>query len=203
MGKRKRWMVAPVLLAALGIAACLTSCTQADAVKAASMIHAYLPTVVGLANDATAIAAGFDPEAAATLQAVNAKVQVDLQELETVSGAYAAAPSGSVWTSLGAAVDALVSDSDQGLLAVLAIKNPESQAKAKAALSAVDAAVHVLDGYLLAARTPDEAQAAAVQRTVKVQSVVRYWSPQDWQRVEMAFGARGDVLYEAEMRAGF
>ena len=79
-------------------------------------------------------------------------------------------------------MDALVSDADQGLLAVLAIKNPASQAEAKAALSAVDAAVHVLDGYLLAARTPAEAQAAATQRTVSVQSVVRYWSPRDWQR---------------------
>jgi hypothetical protein len=61
----------------------------------------------------------------------------------------------------------------------------------------------VLDGYLLAARTPDEAAAAAVQRTVKVQSVVRYWSPQDWQRVEQALGVPGEELYGAEMRAGF
>jgi hypothetical protein len=99
-----------VLLAAIGVAACLTSCTQADAVKAASMIHAYLPAVCSLANDAAAIAGGLDPVAASSLQAVNTKVQADLQELETVSGAYAAAPSGSGWTSLGAAVDALVSD---------------------------------------------------------------------------------------------
>jgi hypothetical protein len=200
---RKNWKLAPVLLAAIGVAACLTSCTQADAVKAASMIHAYLPAVCSLANDAAAIAGGLDPVAASSLQAVNTKVQADLQELETVSGAYAAAPSGSGWTSLGAAVDALVSDADQGLLSVLQIKNPESQSKAKAALSAVDAAVHVLDGYLLAARTPDEAAAAAVQRTVKVQSVVRYWSPQDWQRVEQALGVPGEELYGAEMRAGF
>jgi hypothetical protein len=199
----KRWKLVSMLLAAVGMAACLTSCTQADAAKAASMIHAYLPTVSGLANDAAGIAEGLDPAAAATLQAVNSKVQADLQVVETVSGAYAAAPSSSAWTSLGAAVDALVSDADQGLLTVLAIKNPTSQAQAKAALSAVDAAVHVLDGYLLTARTPVEVQAAATQRTVKVQSVVRYWSPKDWQRVEQAFNAPGDVLYAAEMRAGF
>jgi len=199
----KRWKLVSGVVAAVGLAACLSSCTQVDAVKAASMIHAYLPAVLGLANDAAAIAEGLDPAAAATVQAVNAKVQADLQELETVSGAYAESPTGAGWTSLGAAMDALVSDADQGLLTSLAIKNADSQAKAKLALSAVDAAAHVLDGYLLAARSPAEAQAAAAQRTVKLQSVVRNWSPRDWRRVEQASGNRGEVLCAAEMRAGF
>jgi hypothetical protein len=195
----KRWKLVSGVVAAVGLAACLSSCTQVDAVKAASMIHAYLPAVLGLANDAAAIAEGLDQAAAS----VNAKVQADLQELEAVSGAYAASPTGAGWTNLGAAVDALVNDADQGLLTTLGIKNAESQAKAKLALSAVDAAVHVLDGYLLAARSPAEAQAAAAQRTVKLQSVVRDWSPRDWLRVEQASGSRGEVLCAAEMRAGF
>lgn len=198
----KRWKLAGVALAAMGLM-CLAGCTQADAVKAASMISAYLPTVSGLVNDAVSIASGLDPAGATTMQAVNAKIQTDLAAVGTVSSAYAASPSGSAWTSLGAAVDALVTDADQGLLAVLAIKDPNSQAEAKAALSAVDAAVHVVDGYLLAARTPDEAQAAAAQRTVKVQAVVRYWSPQDCERVEQALGASSDELLSEEIRQGF
>ena len=94
----KRWKLASGLLAVMGLATCLTSCTQADAVKAASMIHAYLPTVVGLVNDAAGIAEGLDPAAASAVLAVNAKVQADLQQLEAVSGAYSATPTASVWS---------------------------------------------------------------------------------------------------------
>jgi hypothetical protein len=178
-------------LAAMGVSVGLAGCSQMDAVKAASTIHAYLPVVVGLAGDAAAMAETLDPAAAPAVRAVSAKAQADLQELETVSGAYAAAPSADGWAKLSAAVDTLVNEADQGLLAALAIKDPASQAKAKAALSALDAAVHVLDGYLLAARSPAQAQTAAALRTVKLKSVVRYWGAQDWQRVEQAFGAVG------------
>ncbi len=199
----KRWKMMPALLAAMGLSVCLVGCSQADAVKAASTIHAYLPVVTGLASDAVAVAEAIDPAAAPALQALSTKVQTELQELETVSGAYAAAPSSGGWASLGAAVDALVNDADQGLMAALAIKDAASQAKAKAALSALDAAVHVLDGYLLAARSPAQAQSAAAQRTVKLQSMTGYWNRQDWQRVERAFGGRGEELQAAEMSLGF
>lgn len=199
----KRWKTMPAVLAAMGLSICLVGCSQADAVKAANTIHAYLPVVTGLAADAVAVAEAIDPAAAAVLQALSAKVQTDLQELETVSGAYVAAPSTGGWASLGAAMDALVNDADQGLLAALAIKDPASQAKAKAALSAVDAAVHVLDGYLLTARSPAQAQSSAARRTVKLQLVTRCWSRQDRQRVEQAFGGRGEELQAAEMSLGF
>ncbi len=199
----KRWKMALALLAAIGLTVCLVGCSAADAVKAASTIHAYLPVVAGLAGDAVAVAGTIDPAAAPALRSLSAKVQTDLQELETVSGSYAASPSAGGWANLGAAVDGLVNDADQGLLAALAIKDPASQAKAKAALSALDAAVHVLDGYLQAARTPAETQAAALQRTVKLQTVAREWNRLDWQRVERAFGGRGEALQVAEMSLGF
>jgi hypothetical protein len=191
------------LLAAIGLASCLFGCSQNDAVKAATLIHAYLPAVMGLASDASAVLGGLDPAEAGAMQALSAKVQTELQELETVSGAYAAAPTSDGWSKMGAVVDSLVTDADQGLLASLAIKNPASQAKAKVALSALDAAMHVVDGYLMTARSPAEATAAASQRAVKLQSVVRYWSPQDVQRVEQAFGARAEDLADAETRLGF
>jgi hypothetical protein len=203
----KRWKRALGVLVVIGMAACLAGCSQTDAVKAASMIHAYLPAVVVLANDAAATAEGVDPAEAGAIQALSAKVQAELQELELVSGAYAAAPSSDGWMKLGVVVDALVSDADQGLLAVLAIKNPASQVKAKLALSALDAAVHVVDGYLMTARTPVEAKAVAESRSasqaVKLESVARYWSTTDWQRVELAFGGRGRDLADAGMRLGF
>jgi len=200
---RKRWMMALAGMAALGLVACLDGCSQADAVKAASTIHGYLPTVMGLASDAAATLEALDPSDVQEVQAVNSKVQVELQELESVSGAYAAAPTAEGWTSLQSVVDSLVSDADQGLLAALAIKNPQSQAQVKAAMSALDAVVHVLDGYLMAARSPDEVKAAAANRSVKVQSVVRYWSQGDWQRVEQAFGTKGEALAGVEMQLGF
>lgn len=230
---RKRWMLTWGLLVAIAVSGCLAGCSQADAVKAASTIHAYLPVVMGLAREAMAIVGAFDPAEAGTMQALSAKVQAELQELEAVSGAYAAAPSRDGWTRLGAVVDVLVSDADEGLLAAVAIKNPASQAKAKVALSALDAAIHIVDGYLMAARTPDEAKAVAARRflnagslnvgtlsagtlsagalsagassgrALKLQTVVRYWGPQDWQRVDHAFGGRGRELAGAEMRLGF
>ena len=195
---QKRWKTAAALLAAMGLSICLASCSQMDAVKAASTIHAYLPVVVGLAGDASAMAGALDPAAAPALRALSAKVETDLQALESVSGAYAAAPSADGWARLGAAMDGLVNEADQGLLAALAIRDPASQTKAKAALSALDAAVHILDGYLMAARTPAQAANAAAQRTVKLQSVVRYWGQADRQRVERAFGGYGEGLQEAE-----
>jgi hypothetical protein len=200
---RGRWKAGLLVLVTVGVAACLAGCSQQDGLKAATTIHAYLPTVMGLASDATAVAGTLDPAEAANLQVLGAKVQTELQELEDVSGAYVAAPTGDGWTKLGSVVDELVSDADQGLLAALAIKDPASQAKAKVALSALDAAMHVVDGYLLSARTPAEVNAAAATRAVKLQSVVRYWNPRDWQRVEQAFGGRGEELQGAEMRLGF
>ncbi len=72
-----------------------------------------------------------------------------------------------------AVVDQMVNDADKGLLSALAIKDPKSQMEAKMALSALDAAIHVVDGYLAAAKTPAQAQASAAARTVKVQAVSR------------------------------
>lgn len=198
---RKRWML--LVAVAMGLACVSVGCSQADAVKAASTIHVYLPVVMGLANDATTIAAGIDSGDGAKIQAVGAKVQSELQELESVSGAYAAGPSSDGWIRLQAVVDQLVSDADAGLMAALEIKNPTSKAEAKTALSALDAAIHVVDGYLTAARTPAEAKAAAAQRTVKLQSVVQCWSPADWQSVDAAFGGRGGEITDAEMALGF
>ena len=193
---RKKWMTALALVASLCIAMGLEGCSRTDTVTAATTLHSYLPVVIGLANDASAIASTIDPAEAKAIQAVNAKIQSELGELASLSAAYIASPSSDGWTKLGTMVDELVSDADGGLLSALAIKNVESQAKAKLALSALDAAVHVLDGYVMAARTPAEVQATAAQRAVKLQSVVRYWTVQDWERVEQALNVRGEELDE-------
>jgi hypothetical protein len=196
----KKWIL--MAAAAMGMAGA-AGCVQGDAVKAASTIHAYVPVVIGLANDVMAIAEGLDATEATKIQALGTKVQSELKELESVSGAYAAAPSSDGWSALQAVVDQLVSDADGGLLSALAIKDAASQQKAKVVLSALDAAIHVVDGYLTAARGTAETKAAATERTVKLQSVVRYWSPADWQRVEKASGGRGSEMVQAEMSLGF
>ena len=201
MGKSGNTVAA--VMTSLCLAVCLAGCSQADAVQVARRIHAYLPMVIGLAQNAAAIVEAINPAEAGAVQQASAKVQTDLQILSQVSGAYAAAPSGDGWASLGAAVDALVVDADQGMMAALALKNPESQLRARAALSALDAAVHVVDGYLLSARTPAEAQASAAQRTVKVRSVMKCWRRQDRELVEEAFNARGEDLAAWETKRGF
>jgi len=200
--RKKRAMALVTVMIAIALAGGMAACSQADALKAASEIHAYLPTVMALANDAAQIAGALAPADAAAVQAINARVQADLKELVNLSGAYVAEPSSAAWARLGAAMDTLVADTDQGLLAAMAIKNPESQTKAKAVLSAVDAAVHVLDGYLLTAKTPAEVQASAAARSVKLHEVAGQWSPQDWQRVDGAFGGRGHELAKLETRLG-
>jgi hypothetical protein len=203
--KRKRgirWREVAVPAVALAMALCVAGCSQADAVKAAKMIHAYVPTVTALADDASAMAEALAPDDAAVIRDWNARIQTDLQALGDASGAYAADPSGNGWARLGAAMDSLVADSDHGLLEAMAIKNPESRARAKVALSALNAAVHVLDGFLMTARTPSEVQAVAAARTVKLDQVTRYWGPRDWRTVNAAFGERGKVLAAAMSRRG-
>jgi hypothetical protein len=191
------------LVLALALAWTSVGCTSADALKAATEVHTYLPVVSGLAQDAMAIAEGLDPANASLIAQVSAKVQNDLTELENLSGAYISNPTAGVWTQLLAVVDQMVNDADKGLLSALAIKDPKSQMEAKMALSALDAAIHVVDGYLAAAKTPAQAQASAAARTVKVQTVSRAWSEADRNRVATALGERFDVMVEAASEAGY
>jgi hypothetical protein len=126
-----------------------------------------------------------------------------LAELESLSGAYVANPTADGWTRVLAVVDQMVNDADNGLLSALAIKDPTSRAEAKVALSALDAAIHVLDGYLASAKTPAQVQASAAARTVKVSAVSRMWNESDRERVEAALGKRFDVMVEAASEAGY
>jgi hypothetical protein len=197
------WRAWMALALALSLAWASVGCSSADAVKAATEVHTYLPVVSGLAQDALAIAAGLDPSNAALIGQVSSKVQGDLTELENLSGAYISNPTGNGWTQLLAVVDQMVNDADNGLLSALAIKDPTSRAEAKVALSALDAAIHVLDGYLATARTPAQVQASAAARTVKVSAVTGIWNEADRERVEAALGKKFDVMVEAASEAGY
>ncbi len=199
----RAWVALVSLAWALVLAWASAGCSSADAVKAAGVVHAYLPVVSGLAQDAMAIAEGLDPANAQLIGQVSVRVQGDLTEMESLSDAYMATPTADTWTRLLAVVDRMVNDADQGLMAALAIKNPQSQMEAKVALSALDAAIHVVDGYLAAARTPMQAKAAAASRTMKVKAVSRAWSEADKDRVAMALGERVDVMVEAASEAGY
>ncbi|MDR3765285.1 MAG: hypothetical protein P4M01_14450 [Acidobacteriota bacterium] len=169
---------------AMGMALMLgaASCSAGDAVTAAQKISAYLPAVTALANDAALVAEAFDAADAALIQQVSTQVQTELTELSKVCAAYVAAPTSDNWAKLGTAMDELVNDADASLLAASGIKNAKSQAKAKLALSALDAAVHVLDGYLASARTTGQTQAALAARRVKLAEVTAEWNSADWQR---------------------
>ncbi len=189
----RKKMVVGLAMAMLAVAlmSSAMSCAAGEAMQAAKSIAAYLPVVTALANDAAVVAEAIDADDASLIQQVNAKVQVELKELAQVSAAYVASPSTDNWMKLGAVVDQLVNDAYQGLLAAAGIKNAESQVRAKIALSALDAAVHVLDGYLAVARTPVQTQAAVAARKVKLQVVSVAWSVADWQRVNQREGGRG------------
>lgn len=208
MSERNGWMMS-LCAVAIALALGAAGCSETDAVKAAKQIAAYTPTVEALVRDAVTLAEALDADSAATLEKVNTAVQADLQLVATASAAYAQAPSASGWTAVVQAVDTLVANTDSGLLEAEGIKSSESQLKAKAALAAVDAAVHVLDGYMQSAQPSSTTTSSATTselrwtperrtRRVKVEQVTRYWSAGDWRRVELALGAdRGELMRRA------
>lgn len=201
--------VGAVLLCAALLPLSLTAgCTASQVDQVVQKISAYLPTAMALLQDALTIyaAVGAQPAQAQQSPAVVAlaTVQTDLKALEKPLADYLAASSKSAkataWTNVEALVDTAAADAD-ALMQIAAVKNQASQAAGVVAVTSLDAAVHVLDGYVASTQTPAQVQARMARRALKLRQVSRYWNPQDRQRVAAAFGMPfGVALRTAEAR---
>ena len=188
-------IVAIVMLAVLPFS--VIGCTSADVAKAVALVAAELPTALALAQDALSIVAGLG---------VNANVQIPVdkvQALEALCNDYTAHPSSNTFDQVVALVDQLVNQGDSDLLTVAAIKDPATAQKATAVLAALDAVLHIIDGYVTSAQSTKQVQARAQARRARLKAVTQYWTEQQKNDVAAKFNMPYDKLMQIETRAGF
>jgi len=178
------------VLLGVGVMATTTSCTSSQVTAVVQKIWSFLPTVESINSDVAAVVSVLDPKDAVLIEGVTAMVNNGLKELQTLTAAYTANPSESTWKNIVALVDSIVTNGDAALLQAAKISDPASQVKATTIIGALDAALHIIDGWVASTQTPAQASATAAARTTKLQSVVRYWSQQDKDRVAREMGAR-------------
>lgn len=152
---------------------CFTLCTvpvgctvsQAKINTAITDIGNWTPVV---ASDATALLsdiASFEPADAAQIQSFVTTMNADATALEVVCKQYLAAPSSTLLAQISALVGTLATSDSQALLAVLQVKNPNSQLLAKGILTTIATAVTILSGYLSTIDvTPASTTAAALEQ---------------------------------------
>lgn len=188
----------------------VTGCTSSQVNSVVSKINAFLPTAVSLLNEALTIyaAVGSTPQNAGQSQVYSALqiVETDLTALQKPLADYLAASASaqkqSAWTNVMAAVDTATTDADS-LLQIAAVKDPESSKNGAIIVASIDAAVHVLDGYVSSTLTPAQVQARASARRLKLQSLVTHWSSQDRQMVSAKLGVPFGVALRNAEAAGF
>lgn len=208
MKQQKSSTLRVLAVAALGlmlIPSGMVGCTGQQVNTVVTDISQYLPTVLALLQDGITIygALAVSPNTPSPASAALATVQADVAALQQPIKDYLAASAlsgtkATYWTNIQALVDTATKDADQ-LMQIAAVKDPGSQAAGVVVISSLDAAIHVLDGYVSSAQTPQQVAAKAAARSIKVSSVVKYWSRGDKQIVAKQFGAPfGLVLAEAE-----
>ncbi len=165
-----------------------TACTGADVQKAVSLIAAYLPAVIQLAQAGASIATAFAPQDAPQIQQTMATITNGSDQLQQLCQQYTANPNNTTWQSIVSTLDSVVTAGDQQLLDALKISNPNSRQQATVVLSALDAALHVLDAYASQALPAKQVQAKAMARKAKLQAVIQQWSPQDKQNFQAHIG---------------
>lgn len=196
---RTKQVLGLVLVASLLGATTMTGCTASQVNTVVQEISSYLPTVVALVNDGLAIATAVG-STGSTSTAVDSSVatalktaSADLQNLEPLLATYLSKSSSSAdkttaWTNIQALVDTAVTDTDN-LLTLAAVKNANSSAEAVTIIASINAAVHVLDGYVSSAQSTNQVQAKMAKRTVKLHALMKLWAPKDKELVESKLGA--------------
>lgn len=165
-----------------------TACTSADVSKAVSLVAAYLPAVIQLAQAGASIAAAFAPQDSPQIQQTMMTITNGADELQTLCKQYTANPNNTTWQSIVSTVDSIVSAGDEQLLDALKISNVQSRQQATVVLASLSAALHVLDAYISQALPAKQVQAKAAARKAKLHAVLQQWSPEDRQRFQTATG---------------
>lgn len=209
--KKSNGLLRAVALVSLCVSTMLpVGCTSQQVNSVVKNIDTYLPTALAILQDAITIygAVGTPQTAGNPAASALATVQADLTAIQKPIQDYLAASaiSGSTkqtaWTNIQALVDTATKDAD-ALMQIAAVKNPNSQAAGIVVISSLDAAVHVIDGYVSSAQTPAQVAAKAQARTVKLKAVVQYWSAGDKQMVAEAAGVPFGVALKAAESRGF
>jgi hypothetical protein len=157
----RRWaVVMPMLLATLMMSGCTV--TQAKINTAVTDIANWTPII---STDATALLtdiASFTPSDAVQINKFVATMQTDSAALTALCKQYLASPSSSLLTQIAALVSTLATTDSGALLAVLQIKDANSQNIARGILTTIATALTILSGYLASvhvAVTPAATQA--------------------------------------------
>lgn len=198
-----------VALACLMLSFTFTGCTASQVNTVVSEINSYLPTAVSLLNEAITIYQAVATPDAKTASVTSAltTVQSDLTAIQTLLSDYLASTASSsakttAWTNIKTAIDTAVTDVDS-LLIIAAVKNSDTKATGLTVIAALDAAVHVIDGYVSSTQSPAEVNAKAAKRTVKLRQVSQYWSASDKQEIARAAGVPYSVALAHAEAAGF
>jgi hypothetical protein len=187
-----------------------TGCTATQVDDVVAKINAYLPTVIALVNEAITVydavgTSSSDTDTVASNQVLDV-VKDDLVSLQKPLADYLAATSKqskqTAWLNVMALIDTAATDADK-LLAIAAVKNSDTQSRGVVVIAAIDAAVHILDGYVAATQTTQQVQATAAKRSIKLRQIARYWSPQDKHEVASHFGMPYMVYMARAQAMGF
>jgi hypothetical protein len=102
------------------------------------------------------------------------------------------------WSNIKALVDTAVEDTD-ALLQTASVKNSNSRSAGVVVIASLDAAVHVIDGYVSSTESTSEVKAKASKRAIHLKAVAGYWSASDRQMIASTAGAPYAVaLWQAE-----
>jgi hypothetical protein len=145
-----------------------TKPTQAQINTAVTDIANWTPVVASEATALLTTISGFDPVDATQVQSFITIMNQDSTDLAILCKQYLAAPSQSLMTQISALVSTLATTDSSALFAVLQIKNPQSQATARAALTTIATAVTILAGYLQSVNVQVSATAANAIDTLKL-----------------------------------
>lgn len=187
-----------------------TGCSATTVNKVVSEINAYLPTAVSLLNEAitiySAVGTTGQNTSSSNVSSALTTVSTDLTNLKKPLADYLAAASSanktSAWSNIKALVDTAVNDSDT-LLSVAKVSDSNSKEAGTLIIASLDAAVHILDGYVTSAQSKTEIKAKLAKRTVKLAEVERSWSVTDREQVAHATGVSYSTLLGEAERMGF
>ena len=185
----------------------MVGCTPVQVNQAVNQISAYLPTVLSLLNEAITIYNAVsvkqtNPEAARAL----ADIQTTLASLQRPLNDYLSATSSSskstAWANVEALVDTAVKDADT-LLAAAHVKDPQTAATGTIIIGSLDAAIHVLDAFVIGAQTKAQVQAKLARRTVKISALDQAWTPQAKEVIAKGVNAPYPVVLQQAESLGF
>lgn len=188
----------------------MTGCTANQVDDVVAKVNAYLPTAIALVNEAITIysavgTSSSDTDTVASNQVLDT-VRDDLVSLQKPLADYLASTTKqsklSAWQNVVALIDTAATDADK-LLAIAAVKNGDSQTRGMVVIASIDAAVHVLDGFVASTQTVQQVQATAARRSIKLRQIARYWSPQDKRELADQAGMPYTVYMARAQAMGF